>query len=245
MEAVDGMAEFDKVAKIYDEWVSQSVGDESFYLDLAKNARGRVLEVGCGTGRIYLPMLKSGVDAYGFDISSKMLVKLKEKAAKEGLTPKVFRADMRNFRAGKKFKLIIVPFLSFTHLPVSEDQLAALKTIRAHLAPNGKFALDFFCPSSEFISKNYGKWVKEKVRNTTGRTFSYYSDEVNQTVTSLREISAGGKKYSTKNQFTLIYKKEFELLLRLAGFSKWKVYGGFKREPLNSVRQKMVWIVEK
>jgi hypothetical protein len=51
--------------------------------------------------------------------------------------------------------------------------------------------------------------------------------------------------WSGKLRFALIYKREFILLLRLAGFSKWQVYGGFDYQPLNSSKQEMVWIIEK
>jgi hypothetical protein len=51
--------------------------------------------------------------------------------------------------------------------------------------------------------------------------------------------------WSMKVKLAFIYKREFELLLRLAGFKKWKVYGGFNYEPLKSYKQEMVWIIEK
>lgn len=238
------MAEYDKFAEIYDVWIAKDVGDDKFYLDLAKKTKGPVLEIACGTGRIYLPMLQNGVDAYGIDISSKMLSILKEKAAAANLEPKVFKADMRNFRLKKKFALIIVPYRAFLHLLDTESQLAALKTIRSHLAPGGKFAINFFFPSSEAIKKTYGKWKKETNRGIAQKSFSDFSDEVNQIITSESVLTYKGKKYHTKISLALIYKKEFELLLRLAGFSKWKVYGGFNYKKLKGVNE-MVWIIEK
>ena len=46
-------------------------------------------------------------------------------------------------------------------------------------------------------------------------------------------------------RIALIHKQEFDLLLRLAGFSSWQVYGGFKKKRLVSSKQEMVWIIEK
>jgi hypothetical protein len=48
-----------------------------------------------------------------------------------------------------------------------------------------------------------------------------------------------------KSELAYIYKREFELLLRLAGFSSWQVYGGFEYQPLDSINQEMVWIINK
>lgn len=52
---------FDAWAEFYDvEYGEQDIGDEEFYVDLARQADGPVLEVGCRTGRIYLELLRAG-----------------------------------------------------------------------------------------------------------------------------------------------------------------------------------------
>jgi SAM-dependent methyltransferase len=69
-----------------------------FYLDLAKPAGGPVLDAGCGTGRVMLPCLQAGVDIVGLDLFEPMLARLRESVAKLGLTPRLYRADMSDFR---------------------------------------------------------------------------------------------------------------------------------------------------
>jgi cyclopropane fatty-acyl-phospholipid synthase-like methyltransferase len=60
---------------------------------------GSVLEVGCGTGRIYLDLLRAGVDADGIDLSAAMLEEPRRKAAEAGLEPNVGRADTTTFES--------------------------------------------------------------------------------------------------------------------------------------------------
>ncbi len=240
---------FEKWAKVYDWIYGEYKDDLDFYRKEARRAKGKVLEIACGTGRIYLEMLKDGVDAYGIDISGNMLKVLEKKAEKSGLKPKVKKADMRTFKLNHKFSLIIIPFRSFLHNLSIEDQLKTLRNIKNHLAPSGKLALTFFFPDPEIILKTYGKEVKETLKTKDKKILinkSYFVDEINQIVESINTIKEKGKKiWEEKFNIAFIYKREFELLLRIAGFSKWKVYGGFNREPLKNHKQEMVWLIEK
>ena len=100
---------FEKWAKVYDIIYGKYKDDIDFYIREARKVKGKILEIACGTGRVYLELLKDGVDAYGIDISQNMLQVLKKKAKELGLKPKVKKADMRNFRFNTKFSLIIIP----------------------------------------------------------------------------------------------------------------------------------------
>ena len=225
---------FEKWAKVYDIIYGKYKDDIDFYRKEARKVKGKVLEIACGTGRVYLELLKEGVDAYGIDISENMLEVLKKKAKELGLKPKVKKADMRNFRFNIKFSLIIIPFRSFLHNLTIEDQIKTLKNIKKHLAPNGKLILNFYYPDPKILSI-----TKNKPKRMTKGTF--FIDRINQVIVTVNKV--GGNILSFKTGF--IYKREFELLLRLAGFRKWKVYGGFNYEPLKSYKQEMVWIIEK
>ncbi len=242
---------FEEWAKVYDMIYGNFKEDLDFYKREARKAKGKVLEIACGTGRIYLELLKDGIDAYGIDISENMLKVLKEKAKKLGLNPKVKKADMRNFRFNTKFSLIIIPFRSFLHNLTFNDQIKTLENCRKHLKSDGRLILNFFFPNPEVIVKNYGREKEDRVIEFNNRKFvvtskSYFIDEVNQIVEFIQTLKSesGEVLWRGKFQIALIYKKEFELLLRLTGFKKWKVYGGFNYEPLKSYRQEMVWIVE-
>jgi ubiquinone/menaquinone biosynthesis C-methylase UbiE len=244
------MQNFEKWAKVYDLIYGKYKDDIDFYRKEARKAKGKVLEIACGTGRIYLGILKDGVDAYGIDISGNMLKVLERKAKDSGLKPKVKKADMRTFKFDTKFSLIIIPFRSFLLNLTIEDQLKTLKNIRKHLKPNGRLILNFFFPNPEVILKTYGKEQKEIIKSKDKKysliSKSYFINEPNQIVEFINILKEKDKTiWKDKFQLAFIYKREFELLLHLAGFKRWKVYGGFDYKPLKSYKQEIVWIIEK
>ncbi|MFH1221969.1 MAG: class I SAM-dependent methyltransferase, partial [Candidatus Micrarchaeota archaeon] len=77
--------------------------DVDYYVREAKKTKGQVLEIGCGTGRVMLELLKQGVKVEGLDISADMLRILRNKAKALGLPAKVYKADMRKFDLKKKY----------------------------------------------------------------------------------------------------------------------------------------------
>ncbi|GAA5432513.1 tRNA 5-carboxymethoxyuridine methyltransferase [Haloarcula japonica] len=242
---------FDEWASFYDaNYEDQEIGDVEFYVDLAAETDGPVLEVGCGTGRIYLELLRAGVDADGIDISAEMLDVLEQKADEAGLTPSVRQADMTDFVTSREYDLIIVPFRTFLHNVTVAEQKAALRQFRETLAPDGRLALNFFVPSFDMISQSYGE---PQTRSVTYQGEEYIVtnisrlvDEVAQTVETERTIEYDGDVVRQATfQLALLSKSEFELLLETTGWSDWTGYGGFDRQPLKDGAEEMVWVAEK
>ena len=86
-----------------------------FYVALAREANGPVLDIACGTGRILLPCLQAGVDIEGLDLFEPMLKTLRAKAAALGLSPRLHQADMCDFSLPRRYSLIMIPFNAFIH----------------------------------------------------------------------------------------------------------------------------------
>ena len=222
--------------------------DTEFYVKKAKETDGKVLEVACGTGRIYLEMLEAGVEAFGIDLSEEMLEKLREKAERRGLQHDVSQEDMRDFDLDEKFSLIILPYRSFLHNLTIEDQLSTLETIYSHLEKDGKLILNFYSPDIDFISENYGKERTREIRD--GEYTLVENVEIIDSVNWIIEfekklVKNGEEKWSSKANTKMVKRPEFELLLKNSSFSDWEVYGGFDLEELEDSKQEMVWIIEK
>ncbi|RWX74001.1 MAG: hypothetical protein Metus_0026 [Candidatus Methanosuratincola subterraneus] len=248
-EGAPKISEYDQWAEVYDIMYGNYREDIDFYRREAKKVQGKVLEVGCGTGRIYLELLKEGIDVEGIDISQRMLNQLKEKASAMGLSPKVSVADMRNFDLGRKFSLIIVPFRSFLYNITTEDQLSTLRSFHKHLEPGGLLILNFFYPDLEMMM-GLNKESEELLISEEGkyilRQRSYFISEPDQIVETAAVLYRDGELYWKGTQrLALVFKREFELLLRIAGFSDWEVFGGFDGRPLTSYKQEMVWVAKK
>jgi len=129
----------------------QARRDPAFYLELAKERGGTVLEVGCGTGRILLPTARAGITIDGLDASQPMLDRCAETLAGEPSDVrqrvKLHHADARSFDLGAQFDLITAPFRVIQHLLEMDDQLAFLATVARHLRPGGALAFDVFNPN--------------------------------------------------------------------------------------------------
>lgn len=134
---------------------------------MAQQAQGIALEIGCGTGRILIPIAKSGTKIVGLDSSKSMfsvcLQKLKRESKDVQTKVELMQADAIQFDLYWKFDLIIMPFRAFQHLQTMEDQLTCLSNIYNHLTDKGRFILDLFNPSlSRLVGDRYLKEVDEE-----------------------------------------------------------------------------------
>lgn len=242
---------FDETAEFYDAYYEQrDIGDVEFYVDRALQADGPVLEVACGTGRVYLELLEAGVDVDGFDGAQEMLSVLRNRAESQDLDPTVWQGDMRSFEVDRAYDLVIVPFRAFLHLTTIEEQLAALERLHEAVGPSGEVIIAFFVPNFDVICDTYGEWQESSVQvdgvEYTIRDRTDIVDDVAQIAEGQQEIVAPDGEVIAVESYPLKLtpKREFELLLRLSPFETWSVYGGFDLDPLESATQEMVWILE-
>lgn len=119
--------------------------DNNFFLNHLRQAKGKVLEIGVGTGRFFIDALATGADIYGIDISPSMLKILRDKLTNDQQA-RVSLQDIVDFSFDVKFDVIIAPFRVMMHVLEKEDQIKALNNVYKHLNPNGLFIFDTFIP---------------------------------------------------------------------------------------------------
>lgn len=223
-----------------------------FYVALAREADGPVLDVACGTGRILLPCLQAEIDIEGLDLYEPMLQRLREKAAESGLSPRLHQGDMSTFSLDREYALVMIPFNAFIHNMTQDAQVSCLERCRQHLRPGGLLAFDTFFPSLEIIGAEQNTRVLEGElpHPETGLPMRMYDtrsfDRVAQIQNSINELElldAEGNITQTHRSATsgrYIFKQEMELLLRVAGFRRWWVAGDFDGRPLTKETDAMV-----
>ena len=209
--------------------------DEDYYSRAAADVSGKILEIGCGTGRISLRLLQEGHDVYGIDSSEDQLAFLRSEAEARGLDPDVRRADMRDFDIEGEFELILVPFNTFRHNLTIDDQLRTLRNVRAHLSETGRAIVDFSLPTREW-------YLDERVLTTefTRDGSEYFLVESYQLVDEMEQILGISRKLyedgrlvgEVEYEYARIYRREFVHLLHRAGIEEWDAYAGFDHEPL-------------
>ena len=245
-------------ALIYDQYNQESHQKVlPFYAAELQDCTGPVLEVACGTGMILLKLLQQGTDIYGFDISEEMLAVLYSKAETLGLGDihtRVSRQDMCSFHYDFSFDAIFIPARSFLHLTTQEDQIACLTTIYAHLRPGGRLLLNFFNPELEWIVKASKSTPEYKPLATfthpaTSKPIELSHKRIydiqNQVISIDWRFEDGEIEHKTSMTVRWIHREEFKLLLRLAGFERWNLYGDFDKTSFDSNSDEMIWVAEK
>ena len=128
-----------------------------FYVDLARQQAGAVLELACGTGQLTIPIAWLGLPTVGLDQSRAMLNVAKKRASAASASVAFVQGDMRDFALGRNFDLIFVARNSLLHLLSTTDLLAALTAVRRHLTPDGVFAFDIFNPDVGRLARPSGQ----------------------------------------------------------------------------------------
>jgi len=138
---------YDRIATVYSTDMGQSMAfdDIGYYRELCLQRGGHTLELGCGTGRILLPLLQSGVDIAGIDESAGMLAQLQKEAQLLGLQPKIGIGTLTAFTSPPCHTLL-APYSVVTYL-TDESQLSLFfRQVRLALAADGLLVLDTFIP---------------------------------------------------------------------------------------------------
>ncbi|QVL32521.1 class I SAM-dependent methyltransferase [Telmatocola sphagniphila] len=223
-----------------------------YYLDLARRANGPILDIACGTGRIMIPCLQAGLEVEGLDLSAGMLQRLQSKAEKLGYKPTLHQASMNDFKIDRKFQLIVIAFNAFIHNMTTSEQIATLALCREHLVPGGMLAFDSYFPGAHIITavENTRVLEMEKTDSKSGNIVRIFDtrafNRVEQIQNSINEIEILDsnrnllKSHLSKHSVRWIYKGEMQLLLKLAGFPSWSIYGGFDLRPLEQETDSLI-----
>jgi SAM-dependent methyltransferase len=144
---MDQSIQFDKVADIYDSYVNVDF-DIPFYLKESEGIAEEILELMCGTGRVTIPLLKAGRIITAVDYSQGMLDSFEKKIKGKNYRVRLTKMDVSKLNLNKKFRMIILPFHSFSEIISAEKQLQALKLISDHLEDGGTFILTLQNPNT-------------------------------------------------------------------------------------------------
>ena len=254
------------VAELYDTRpIVRDRNDVKFYREMAQEfvRRGQtILELGCGTGRVLVPLAKDGHEICGLDLSAAMLGQCRKRLEAESAEVKsrvrLVEANMAGFNLGEKFRLIIVPFRPFQHLEVVEQQLACLRSAHEHLDEGGRLIVDFFQTDAQRMHD--AKFLEERETDrdlhlldgrrlrVTERIVAYHrARQVNDCELAYYVTYPDGRKEKIIHAFHLRYffRYEVEHLLARCGFRVAALYGDFDRSPIADNSPEMLFIAEK
>jgi SAM-dependent methyltransferase len=216
-----------------------SSGDTRWYRHLAQAADGPVLELGCGTGRVLLPIAQDGVECVGLDASSSMLDAFRAKQPPATLS--LVCGRMQDFDLGnQRFALIFSAFRVFQHLYTVDDQVACLNAVRRHLAPGGAFAFDVFVPRFDSAEAGREEEAEDGRFEQDGETIVRYASSKRNRTDQMVDVKMryerqrdGAVLSNERVEFRMryFYRYELEHLLHRAGFEDLTMYGDFDETP--------------
>jgi len=218
----------------YDEWAAEMTADIAFYVELAREADGPLVELAVGNGRVAIPVARAtGRRVIGIDTSPAMLAQARERAASARVELELHHADMRDLRLDEPAALVYCPFRALLHLPTWEDKRRVFERVSAALRPGGRFVWNAFVFNPTIAAANDGKWdehagIKHRVDHTPA------DNRIDITLESGEKVSLW---WATRS--------EWDGLVEVAGLETEALYGDFERTPFDETSGEFVWIARK
>jgi SAM-dependent methyltransferase len=226
--------------------------DNEYFQNEIQSSGGRILEIGVGTGRLFINALNRGADIHGLDISESMLEILYKKLQRDQHY-RISQQNIIDFSFDFKFDLIIAPFRVIMHLFNIEEQIKAIDNVYNHLNSNGRFIFDAFVPDLNQLIKGINNQMDFEGEYDSGqkmrRFVSTSPDLINQTIQVNFHLEWEEKDELKHEDWILplrfYFRYELEHLLERTKFEKYRIYGDYKGSEVNKDSKDFVIICQK
>jgi SAM-dependent methyltransferase len=227
------MSWHERMAERYDEWSAHMTADVAFYVELARQADGPIVELAVGNGRVAVPVAQSiGRPVIGVDTSPAMLDQARANAAAAGVKLDLRAGDIRDLTLEEPAGLVYCPFRSLLHLPTWADRRHTFERVAASLRPDGRFAWNAFVFDYRFATQYADVHQDQPVPHTVRYAVGDSRIDI--------VLDAGGTSslwWATRN--------EWLGLIDVAGFEVEALYGGFEHEPFSDDSTEYVFVVRR
>jgi SAM-dependent methyltransferase len=217
----------------YDEWSAEMTADVAFYVELARQADGPVVELAVGNGRVAIPVAQAiGRPVIGIDTSPAMLELARTGAAEAGVELELHEGDMRDLVLDEPAALIYCPFRALLHLPTWADRRRTFERVAASLRPGGHFAWNAFALDHDIATRLDGTTQADPVPHTV--RYAVGDNRIDIT------LDGGAKSslwWATKN--------EWLGLIDVAGLEVDSLHGGFAGEPFGDDSREYVFVARR
>jgi SAM-dependent methyltransferase len=224
--SAEGAEAYERLGELYDVWCASVDEDLAFYLAMCRDIEGPIIELGVGSGRVAVELLREGHELIGLDGSPTMLARARTRADEAGVGERLtlIEADFRTPPPLPQVERVIAPFRPFLHLRGDEERVATLRAARELLAPDGRLIFDVFEPTAADIRKTHDRFVEreagiyERARwDSAERTIELAVRARGQLVTMRLEWRSAG---------------EWRALCEQAGLRVVRIFAGFEGQVL-------------
>ena len=253
---------YEQIAHYYDLTHESLTTDIGYILKLAQMTGDPVLELGCGSGRLLLPLARAGYSVIGVDSSPAMLARAQTRLESE---PEALQArvrlvagDMTTLALGDEVtcQLVIVPYNTLMHLD-GQGVLSMLRGVRAILGRNGRFFIDLANPftlaqtpndhlltlEASFTDPDTGELVLQFAANRL------YESAQQLHITWIYDATpaTGGQIRRTVTQmvYHYYYPHQLELMLEETGYQLLAIYGDYTETPFTEESERLLILAER
>jgi SAM-dependent methyltransferase len=217
----------------YDEWSAHMTADIPFYVGLASQSDGPLVELAVGNGRVAIPVAQAtGRRVIGIDRSPAMLAQARLNAARAGVDIELREGDIRDLALTEPAALIYCPFRALLHLPTWADRRGTFERVAAMLRPAGRFAWNAFAFDHRVAARFDGVPQAHPVPHTIR-----YAVGNNRVDIRFDDGSVSSLWWATKN--------EWLGLIDVAGLELEALYGGFGGEPFGDDSREYVFLARR
>jgi SAM-dependent methyltransferase len=223
----------ERMSSRYDEWSAGMTEDIPFYVELAGDCDGPLVELAVGNGRVAIPVAQAtGRPVIGIDTSPAMLEQARAKIAAAGVDVELRQEDMRELTLDEPAVLIYCPFRALLHLPTWADRRRTFERVATGLRPGGRFAFNAFAFDHHIAARLDGQPQTDPLPHTVR-----YAVGDNRIDISLEDGGTSSLWWATKN--------EWLGLLDVAGLQLEALYGGFRNEPFDDDSREYVFVARR
>jgi SAM-dependent methyltransferase len=234
------VSSYDAFAEIYGEWSADMTEDVPFYVALARETAGPLVELAVGNGRVAVPVAgETGRSVVGIDSSPAMLAQARERAEAAGVELDLREADMRDFALEEPAGLVYCPYRALLHLPTWQDKRRVFERVAAALRPGGRFAWNAFVFDPHIAAASDGHATRH------GSLWEYveyaHADNRIDVTAFVGEPGSGERKLS----IWWATRSEWEGLIEVSGLEVEALFGWFDRSPFEDRSREFVWIARR
>jgi SAM-dependent methyltransferase len=224
------------VAEAYDAWfpVDADYADAAYFARRVEHGQGLALEIGCGTGRLLLRYLASGLEVEGLDDSPDMLAICRAHARERGLDPVLHEQRMEHIDLDRRYRTIYIPASTFRLVDDRAVAQAALRRYCEHLEPGGRLLVAHAVSPVDLAGDR--QWRLRRTGSRGGTTFVVHEavavnrhDQVQTSYLRIEAVDASGRIGETllrKQRVRWYERDELSAMLRGAGFAHVEVDDG-------------------
>jgi len=243
-------------AALYDFEYRRRRFDVRHYELLARAAEGPILELGCGTGRIALPLARAGHRVVGLDLNRQMLARARQRVRRMAAARRrrvlLVEGDLLRLPLRGSFSLVIAAFNTLQHVYDSEQLVALFAAVRQLLAADGRFAFDVMLPDLEWLMRDpERRWIRRRFTHPeSGEKLIYSTNHVYEAASQICYIRIyydplpgnPGRPRVVHLAHRQYFPQELRTLLRAAGLQVERCEGGFAGERLRTASESQVYV---